>query len=86
MIGLGILGSGVAYVLNFHVIDQAGGTIASTVTYLTPVFAVVVGAVFLGEPVTWYEPVGGLVILTGAALAQGRIPTLSGKRRPTGGS
>ena len=74
MAGLGALGSGVAYILNFHIVARAGGTIASTVTYVTPVFAVIVGAAFLSEPVTWYEPVGGLVILAGAALAQERLP------------
>ena len=84
MTGLGVLGSGVAYILNFHVVARAGGTIASTVTYITPVFAVVVGAAFLSEPVTWYEPVGGLVILAGAALAQGRVPTLAKRRVPSG--
>lgn len=82
MLGLGVLGSGVAYILNFHVVSHAGGTTASTVTYLTPIFAVIVGAAFLGEPVSWYEPVGGLVILAGAALSQGRIPALSKRRRP----
>jgi drug/metabolite transporter (DMT)-like permease len=82
MLGLGILGSGVAYILNFHVVSRTGGTTASTVTYLTPVFAVVVGAAFLGEPVSWYEPVGGLVILAGAAFSQGGITALSKRRRP----
>ena len=81
MLGLGVLGSGVAYVLNFHVVANAGGTTASTVTYVTPIFAVIVGAAFLGEPVTWYEPVGGLVILAGAALSQGRVPKLSRRRQ-----
>jgi drug/metabolite transporter (DMT)-like permease len=84
MTGLGVLGSGVAYILNFHVLAHAGGTIASTVTYVTPVFAVVVGAAFLNEPVTWYEPVGGLVILAGAALAQGRVPTRAKRRLAPG--
>jgi drug/metabolite transporter (DMT)-like permease len=82
MLGLGILGSGIAYILNFHVVSHAGGTTASTVTYLTPVFAVIVGAAFLGEPVTWYELVGGLVILAGAALSQGRVPALSKRQEP----
>ncbi|MGO9149429.1 MAG: DMT family transporter [Acidimicrobiales bacterium] len=82
MLGLGVLGSGIAYILNFHVVSQAGGTTASTVTYLTPIFAVVVGSAFLGEPVTWYEPVGCLVILAGAALSQGRIPALPKRPRP----
>jgi len=80
MLGLGVLGSGVAYILNFDVVSRAGGTTASTVTYLTPVFAVIVGATFLGEAVTWYEPVGGLVILAGAALSQGRVPAFA--KRP----
>jgi drug/metabolite transporter (DMT)-like permease len=40
---------------------------------VTPVVAVIVGVIFLGEGVTWYEPVGGLIVLLGAAIAQGRI-------------
>jgi len=27
----------------------------------------------LGEPLTWNEPVGGLIVLVGSALAQGRL-------------
>jgi len=70
---LGVLGSGIAYILNFHVVNHAPATIASSVTYLTPLFAVIVGAAFLSEAVTWYEPVGGVLILTGAAISQDRI-------------
>ena len=81
MLALGVLSSGVAYILNFQVVSQAGSTTASTVTYLSTLVAVIVGAAILGEPVTWYEPVGGLVILAGAALSQGRIPALSKRRR-----
>lgn len=70
---LGVLGSGIAYILNFHVVKHAPATIASSVTYLTPLFAVVVGATFLSEAVTWYEPVGGILILVGAAISQDRF-------------
>jgi drug/metabolite transporter (DMT)-like permease len=73
MLGLGALGSGIAFVLNYQVIRAAGATTASTVTYLTPLFAVVVGVAFLGEGVTWHEPVGALVVLLGVAIAQGRL-------------
>jgi len=73
LLGLGALGSGIAFALNYQVIRAAGPSTASTVTYLTPLVAVVVGAAFLGEHVTWYEPVGGLVVLLGVAVAQGRI-------------
>ncbi len=70
---LGMLGTGVAYVLNFHIMSRAPATVASSVTYVVPLFAVAVGATFLGEPVAWYEPVGAFVILAGAAISQGRL-------------
>jgi drug/metabolite transporter (DMT)-like permease len=73
MLALGMLGTGIAYVWNFQVIERAGAATASTVTFLTPLVAIVVGAVLLGEPVTPNEPLGGLVVLLGVALAQGRL-------------
>jgi drug/metabolite transporter (DMT)-like permease len=73
MLTLGIFGSGFAYIWNFKIMEAAGSAIASTVTYVTPVVAVIVGIIFLGEGVTWYEPVGGLIVLLGAAISQNRI-------------
>ncbi len=73
MLALGIFGSGFAYIWNFKIISAAGSAIASSVTFVTPVVAVLVGIIFLGESITWNEPVGGLVVLFGAATAQGRI-------------
>lgn len=73
MISLGVFGSGFAYLWNFKVMQIAGSAIASSVTYLTPVVAVIVGIIFLGEHITWNEPVGALVVLFGAAIAQERL-------------
>ena len=73
MIALGVFGSGFAYIWNFKIIAAAGSSIASTVTYITPVVAVIVGWLFLGENITWYEPVGALLVIIGAALSQGRF-------------
>lgn len=73
MLGLGVFGSGFAYLWNFTVMQEAGSAIASTVTYLTPLVAVVVGLIFLNEKITWHEPVGALIVLLGAAIAQERI-------------
>ena len=73
MLALGIFGSGFAYLWNFKVMQIAGSAIASSVTYLTPVVAVIVGILFLGEHITWNEPVGAVVVLLGAAIAQERI-------------
>lgn len=79
MLTLGILGSGFAYIWNFQIMEAAGSAIASTVTYVTPVVAVIVGIIFLGEGVTWYEPVGGLIVLLGAAITQQRIKLFNRK-------
>ena len=73
MITLGVFGSGLAYIWNFQIVERAGSSIASTVTYLTPVVAVFVGWIFLGEHITWHEPIGGAIVLLGAATSQGRF-------------
>lgn len=73
MLMLGVFGSGFAYIWNFQIIKAAGSAIASTVTYLTPVVAVFMGLIFLGEPITWNEPVGGAIVVLGAAISQNRL-------------
>jgi drug/metabolite transporter (DMT)-like permease len=73
MIALGVFGSGFAYLWNFKVMELAGSAIASSVTYLTPVVAIIVGVIFLNEKITWNEPVGALIVLLGAAIAQERL-------------
>ena len=46
---LGMIGTGIAYVLNYQIITSEGATVASTVTYLLPVVAIVLGVLVLGE-------------------------------------
>lgn len=70
---LGIFGTGIAYVLNYGIIRDAGATAASTVTYLLPLFSTAVGVAILGEPLTWFEPVGAVIVIAGVAVSQGRI-------------
>lgn len=68
---LGILGSGIAYVLNFRVVQRSDATTASTVTYFTPLVAVIAGAILLNEHLSWNQPAGGVIVVLGAAIAQG---------------
>ena len=77
MLALGVFGSGFAYIWNFQVMAIAGSAIASSVTYLTPVVAVIVGIIFLQEDLFWYEPFGALIVLLGAAIGQNRIKLTS---------
>ena len=73
MLVLGILGTGVAYVLNYRLIADEGAVAASTVTYLIPVVAVVLGALVLNEPLTWHLLAGGVIVLVGVAVSEGRL-------------
>lgn len=73
MVALGVFGSGFAYIWNFTIMRDAGSAIASSVTYVTPLVAVLVGFIFLDEIPHWYEPLGAAIVLLGAAIAQGRI-------------
>jgi drug/metabolite transporter (DMT)-like permease len=75
MIALGALGSGVAYILFFKLIREAGATSATSVTYLIPIFSTILGVVVLGETLTWNEPVGAVIVLVGVWFA-----SLSGAR------
>jgi drug/metabolite transporter (DMT)-like permease len=70
---LGVLGTGLAFALNFHVLNTAGVTTGSMVTYLPPVVAAAAGVTLLGEHLTWNQPVGALVVLAGVAVAQGLL-------------
>jgi len=73
MLALGIFSTGTAYALNFTVIKKAGPSTASTIAYAIPVVAVTFGVLLLNEPMSWNEPVGGLIVLLGAAISQGRF-------------
>ena len=79
VIALGVLGTGIAYILNYSLLRDAGATITTTVTYLLPIVAVIAGVVLLDEPLTWNEPLGAAIIIGGAVLAQGR-PSWFGRR------
>jgi len=70
---LGVFANGLAYMWNFQVIHAAGSSVASTVNFLSPAVAIVCGITLLHERLTWYEPIGGVIILLGVAIGQGRL-------------
>lgn len=70
---LGAVGTGFAYIWNFRNVRLAGSTIASTVTYITPIVATTLGILFLSEKARLTQLGGGLLVLLSAALVQKRI-------------
>jgi drug/metabolite transporter (DMT)-like permease len=78
---LGILGTGLAYVLNFHLIAADGPSIASTVTYLLPTVSIGLGVAFADEELTWPVAVGTAIVLIGLrAHASPSEPEHKGRR------
>ena len=77
---VGVLCTGLAYIMYFRLIEQTGPARALAVTFVVPVFAIFYGVLFLSEPVTTWMLVCGLVIVCGTALSTGllKLPTLGG--------
>jgi drug/metabolite transporter (DMT)-like permease len=79
---LGIAGTGLAYILYYGLVAGAGASRAILITYLVPTFALVYGALLLGEPVT-AAAVGGLaLVLAGVGLGTGAVKLRGLSRKP----
>ena len=79
-IALGVLCTGLAYILYFRLIARVGPATAMTVTFLIPAFAMLWGGLILGESVTGTMLAGCAVILAGTALATGVVRVKSAAR------
>ena len=71
MIYLGAICTGVAFILYFRLLRNAGVANTALVSYLVPVFAMLFGTVFLNEKITWPMMLGAAFILTGIAMTTG---------------
>jgi drug/metabolite transporter (DMT)-like permease len=74
LLWLGLLGSCIAYILYFFILQEWGATRTLLVTYLVPVVGVTAGVLFLDERVDWRLFVGALMILSGVGLVNLRRP------------
>lgn len=72
---LGVFGTGVAFIINYRLIEDEGPTNATTVGYLLPVVSVLLGAAFLGEALNARVVAGMVVVLFGIALTRRRPVT-----------
>lgn len=71
----GTLAAGVANVVIFHAIKLVGPTRITALQSLVPAMAVVLAAIFLGEPIRPGQVLGGIVIIAGVAiLRRGTLP------------
>ncbi|WP_430473968.1 DMT family transporter [Thalassospira lucentensis] len=70
VVGLGILGTGLAYILYYFIVANLGAMAASGVTYLPPLVAMAVGIILVGEPLASLDVVAMMAILIGVFLQQ----------------
>lgn len=77
MLLLALLSTALAYMLYFRLIVDIGPIKALTVTFLTPIFGILWGTLFLGERIAWSTLLGCGIILIGTALVTGmQLPVL----------
>lgn len=71
VVALGVLCTGVAYLLYFRLVQDLGATQTLTVTFLIPVFGVLWGHLFLGEAIGWHTLAGAGIVIAGTMLVTG---------------
>ena len=66
---MGVLGSGLAFVMAYYLIHEIGPTRSTMVTYLFPLGGVILGVFVLHEQLTWHIIAGALLIIASLAIA-----------------
>lgn len=73
---LALIGSAVPFTLYFWLLRRQSATGMAMISYATPILAVAIGTLFLGEPFTLRIVVGSALVLVGVAIAvRGRTAT-----------
>ena len=84
LLALGLLSTGVAYLMFFELLERVGPTKTTTVTYLIPIVGMLAGAVMLGEPLTGGMLVGLVLVLASVLLVnEVRVGSLFAVRTPS---
>jgi drug/metabolite transporter (DMT)-like permease len=74
VVWLGLLGSGLAYLVYFRILSRWGATRTSLVAYLLPIFGIALGAVVLREAIDLRLLIGTAIVIGGVALVNSRRP------------
>jgi drug/metabolite transporter (DMT)-like permease len=85
VVWLGLLGSGLAYLVFFRILGRWGATRTSLVAYLLPVYGIVLGAFVLHEEIDARLLIGTGLVIAGVALVNskyGTRPLVERRRQP----
>jgi drug/metabolite transporter (DMT)-like permease len=83
IVGLGVLGTAVAYPLYFKILEVAGSSNLMLVTIIVPVFAVLLDAVLLGQFVTGTNLLGFAIVTGGLLILDGRLGAATAQNHGT---
>lgn len=72
--GLGLFGTGIAYLCYYYVVEKLGAVKAASATYIPPIIAVLTGSLILGETVRLLDLVAMAAIMTGVVVMQSGRP------------
>lgn len=73
LLALGVLGTAVAFVVYYRLIETAPASYVSMTTYVIPVFGVILGVLVLNEQLTWHAYAGFGLILLGVMIVNGLL-------------
>ncbi|MEJ6122828.1 DMT family transporter [Vibrio sp. 2-Bac 85] len=68
---LGVICTGIAYLLYFKLVKDDGPASALSVTFLVPLFGILWGRLFLGEAIGLNTLLGAILVITGTVLVTG---------------
>ena len=83
MVALALVCTSLAYILYFQLLASAGATNSLLVTFLIPISAILLGALFLGEVLEPRHFAGMALIGAGLAAIDGRLLRLIARRQPS---
>lgn len=68
ILGLGLLGTGLAYIIYYYIIEKIGAVNAASVTYIPPIIALIISFLFIGEKITLLDCFSTTLIFAGVFL------------------
>jgi drug/metabolite transporter (DMT)-like permease len=68
VVGLGLLGTGLAYIIYYYIVEKLGAVAASSVSYIPPVVALLIGFLIVGEPIAILDLGATFLIFVGVFL------------------
>jgi drug/metabolite transporter (DMT)-like permease len=68
LLWLGVLGTGIAMIMQFYLVHEVGPTRATLVTYIFPLGGVILGVIFLHEQLSWQLAAGAALIISSIAV------------------